>query len=293
VPYSRRDEMALEYFVALLDVIVFLIILILATTVSAEDDSMMDSMAIGLIVVQCIGFACYLVNRMLIIVHAFAEVVCPGCSAAPAPKKTQCACLFFLLLPCVLPALNFVKLKAHLPSSVAARRSNSRSITRQLSMNSDASLHHNAMLYPVEGKYYMDGDVKPDLDSASGGDHHGMYYGEGGMDGGPMMPPHHEGMGNPGSIDGRSASRNARAGVAIMFPAIAEETDSQAGSPPGMSPPAFARLPSGKVGGGAGPSDAPGAPATASRAAGRAALKSVLQEDPEDADVFDRFWKSL
>jgi len=90
VPYSRRDEMALEYWIALLDIILFTLLLVLSTAVGDTDFNSMDDLGIGLIVIQCLGFASYLINRCLIIVHAFSEVVCPACSCgAPSPRKSR------------------------------------------------------------------------------------------------------------------------------------------------------------------------------------------------------------
>jgi hypothetical protein len=89
VPFSRRDEMALEYFIALVDIIIFGILLGLVF-VSPSDFGSMDTFCIVLIVFQGLGMLAYLINRVLIIIHAWAEVICPACSlGAPSPKKSH------------------------------------------------------------------------------------------------------------------------------------------------------------------------------------------------------------
>ena len=88
VPYSRRDEMALEYWVALLDIIIFSLLLALDLSIGDNDFNGMDTFCIVLLVFQGLGMLSYLINRVLIVIHAFAEVVCPACSCgAPSPKK--------------------------------------------------------------------------------------------------------------------------------------------------------------------------------------------------------------
>ena len=43
-----------------------------------------------LISIQGLGLLAYLINRVLIIIHAWAEVVCPACAlGAPSPKKSK------------------------------------------------------------------------------------------------------------------------------------------------------------------------------------------------------------
>jgi hypothetical protein len=50
----------------------------------------MDTFCIVLIAIQSLGLLAYLVNRVLIIIHAWAEVVCPACTlGAPSPKKSR------------------------------------------------------------------------------------------------------------------------------------------------------------------------------------------------------------
>ena len=89
VPLSRRDEMALEYFIAVLDIVIFGILLGL-TFVGPQDFSSMDTFCIVLICIQGLGLLAYLINRVLIIIHAWAEVVCPACAlGAPSPKKSR------------------------------------------------------------------------------------------------------------------------------------------------------------------------------------------------------------
>ena len=89
VPLSRRDEMALEYFIAVLDIAIFAVLLGL-TFVGTQNFTSMDTFCIVLIVIQSIGMLAYLINRVLIIIHAWAEVVCPACAlGAPSPKKSR------------------------------------------------------------------------------------------------------------------------------------------------------------------------------------------------------------
>ena len=89
VPLSRRDEMALEYFICVLDITIFGILLGL-TFVGPESFSTMDTFCIVLISIQGLGLLAYLINRVLIIIHAWAEVVCPACAlGAPSPKKSK------------------------------------------------------------------------------------------------------------------------------------------------------------------------------------------------------------
>lgn len=94
VPYSRRDEMALEYFVALLDILIYSILLAVCF-VDANDFSQMNSLGGALIGLQLLGYVCYFINRLLIVFHAFTEVVCSGCcsdsyeTAEPERKRTS------------------------------------------------------------------------------------------------------------------------------------------------------------------------------------------------------------
>jgi len=234
VPYSRRDEMALEYWNAVLDVALFTLVLVLALAVGDESYSTIDNMGIGLIVVQCLGFASYLINRLLVIVHAFMEVVCSACTClAPPPKK----------------------------GGSRRRRSVSRSASRSESMSDVGSMmQHSSSEYSPDGKGGLVGS--PYLaESASGGEHSSGSYTQldnniNGMNGNgiamsPYMTPPNQaqmyGGGPPGgnglgvavaggaaaagmAVDGRQNSRSARQGM-FPFPAIAEETDSQVTTP--------------------------------------------------------------
>lgn len=221
VPYSRRDEMALEYWISFLDIILFTIILVVCVAVDSTDFSTMDNLGIGLIVVQGLGFASYLINRGLIIVHAFSEVVCPACSCGvPTPRKSRRS------------------------RSGRSRSSMSRSESLNYSM-SDVGMQQS---YSNDGKSYFlpDGSVVPldangkEVDSASGSD----LISDGGANGANgvyLAPQQFQGMGYAPAaaqpqqiaVEGRSSSRTARSGGPGMFPAIAEETDSQVGSPAG------------------------------------------------------------
>merc|ERR1719183_1751296 len=81
--------MALEYFIAVLDIVIFGILLGL-TFVGPQDFSSMDTFCIVLICIQGLDLLAYLINRVLIIIHAWAEVVCPACAlGAPSPKKSR------------------------------------------------------------------------------------------------------------------------------------------------------------------------------------------------------------
>jgi hypothetical protein len=88
VPYSRRDEMALEYFVCLLDMVIYCIALALCF-VSSSDFSQMDSLGAAMLGLQVVSYVCYLLNRILIVVHAFSEVVCAGCCLEPYESEAE------------------------------------------------------------------------------------------------------------------------------------------------------------------------------------------------------------
>lgn len=89
VPYSRRDEMALEYWQALLDIILFVLLLVLSLAIDATNSVQVNNMGIGMLVVQGLGFISYFINRSLIVVHAFHEIVCPHWTmAVRRPWKT-------------------------------------------------------------------------------------------------------------------------------------------------------------------------------------------------------------
>lgn len=89
VPFSRRDEMALEYWISLLDISIFGVLLGLTLGVGLQDFSGMETYCIALIVLQGIELLCYLINRVLIIIHAFAEVVCPACQGPPKKRRRR------------------------------------------------------------------------------------------------------------------------------------------------------------------------------------------------------------
>ena len=89
VPLSRRDEMALEYWVSLLDIVIFGVLLGLTLGVGPQDFSDMETFCITLIVLQGIALLSYLINRVLIIIHAFAEVVCPACQGSPKRRRRR------------------------------------------------------------------------------------------------------------------------------------------------------------------------------------------------------------
>lgn len=286
VPYSRRDEMALEYWISLLDIILFALILVLSVAVSQTAFSTIDSLGIGLIVVQCLGFASYLINRGLIIVHAFSEVVCPACTCGvPSPRKSR-------------------------------RRSRSRSsLTRSESLNysmSDVGMGTMQPSYSPDGKAYylpngtlvpLDGSAK-EVDSGSGSD---PLVPEGAAPMAAYMPPQQlqpmgYGQGSPQQMDPRSNSRSSRSpGNPGMFPSIAEETDSQVSSPVGIQ-----RGDSGQLQGNGARSTLPPlpplAPAPVAVANGAGSVPSrplapAGEEPPQEARgqnaVFDKFWKSL
>lgn len=218
VPYSRRDEMALEYWIALLDIILFTLLLVLSTAVGDTDFNSMDDLGIGLIVIQCLGFASYLINRCLIIVHAFSEVVCPACSCgAPSPRKSR-----------------------------RSRSSRSRSgLSRSESMNYSMSDVGTQQSYSTDAKSYylgengiiqLDANAK-EIDSASCSDPGGAPAGATAAGAAYLAPQQVQDMAHAQqlAVDGRSTSRSKRLGGPGMFPSIAEETDSQVGSPVGMT----------------------------------------------------------
>lgn len=204
VPYSRRDEMALEYWVAFIDVIFFTLVMVLTAAVDTKNFSTIDSLGLALIAMQCLGFASYLVNRGLIIVHAFMEVVCPACSCSPpSPKKRR-----------------------------SRSRSGSRS-ERSISMSmSDVGIRQES--FSPDGKsYYAADSVMTDGKDSSGSEPQ-----DGGDDQVYLAPPvdvrmYGNGAAAPAGLDpARSSSRAAsRLGSNGLFPAIVEETDSQMGSP--------------------------------------------------------------
>lgn len=287
VPYSRRDEMALEYFNAVLDIALFGIILALSLTSEENSVPTIDALGIGLLVVQCMGFGSYLVNRMLIIVHAFAEVVCPGCTCngTPSPRKSRRS------------------------RSGRSRSGISRSESLSLSM-SDGMMSMQGG-YPVDGKgyYVQDGmvvgpDGKADIESGSGSDpQRSDGSGTTGGNGAYVAPNQQQVLyqGAPGPA-APSPARSARAGNPGMFPAIAEETDSQVSSP-------VVRLGVGVPNGSAGPTNMPVQPtpaaggSSAKEGGGPAVVPSSVQfpasrplEEEEHSGthaVFDKFWKSL
>ena len=192
VPYSRRDEMALEYWIALLDVVIFGVLVGLVVGVGTSDFNSMDTFCIILIVFQGIGMFSYLINRVLIIVHAFSEVVCPACKCgAPSPKKSR-------------------KPRHHRRS-----RSGGSTLSRSESLTYSASDASVGMQAYYEGKgYYMNGgpDTK-DIDSVSG--RSDLPQPENGNQN--YTPPKQAASMTP---DGRSVSRSGRSGI---FPAIIEE----------------------------------------------------------------------
>ena len=273
VPYSRRDEMGLEYFNAVLDIVLFILVLVLAAGGASTAASSIDSLGVGLIVVQGLGFASYLINRGLIIIHAWGEVVVPGCSGAPSPKKSRSR------------------------SRSRSRRSHeergmSRSHSESMSMSVTDGIAPLQPSYTSEGKpYYMqDGmmimlDDKADLESplpspSNPANGHAPYYP-------PAVMP--------------SPARSQRSAGPGMFPAITEETDSQVGSPAmrSLQHPA----PPGAPGGGG---NAGGAAFQMSAQDGLPRSRPVdgLDELPHAGsragakgrgqnDVFDKFWKSL
>jgi len=197
VPYSRRDEMALEYWQAFLDVVLFAMLLALVLAVNPTDYAAMDNLGIGMIVVQGLGFGAYLMNRLLIIVHAFTEVVYPACACgAPSPKKTR-----------------------------RSRKKSSFSNNGSLSMSmSDVT----AVTFAAEDKRYYPSEGVQE----SGIEKEGDSFTEG-LGGGrtEFMVPASQTIDRSGVLSpegGRVNSRSSRGG---MFPAITEETDSQVGSP--------------------------------------------------------------
>ena len=185
VPLSRRDEMALEYWVAFMDIIVFGILLGLTVGVGSQDFSGMDTFCIVLIVFQAFGFLAYLINRVLIIVHAFAEVVCPACKCgAPSPKKSK-----------------------------RGRRSKS-SLSRSESLTYSASEASGSQQMYNDGKpYYANGSSMngKDMESLSGASDPSGY------ENGSYTPPKQAQNMTPES---RMNSRSSRQG---SFPVILEE----------------------------------------------------------------------
>lgn len=196
VPYSRRDEMALEYWVALLDITIFGVLLGLCLTVDSEDFTTMDTYCIALIILQGLGMMAYLINRMLIIVHAFAEVVCPACScSAPSPRKSS-------------------RSKRHRRSrSGGSTLSAGESLTYSAS---DMSIGISQQFYPEKG-YYTNGNSElKDVDSVSGMSDPSTINGHGSTPISLAPPKQVQSM----APEGRSVSRSGRSGT---FPAIIEE----------------------------------------------------------------------
>lgn len=185
VPYSRRDEMALEYWVAFLDIAIFGILLGLVVGIGKEDFSSMDTFCIVLIVIQGLGMLSYLINRVLIIIHAFSEVVCPACKCgAPSPRKSK------------------------------RRRRSRSSVSRSESLAYSASDTSTSQQMYTDGKgqYFVNGSQIDgrDLDSVSGKSDPLGY------ENGSYVPPKQPQNMTP---DSRSASRSKSG----MFPAIIEE----------------------------------------------------------------------
>jgi hypothetical protein len=96
VPYSRRDEMALEYFVCLLDMVIYCIALALCFE-SSSNFSSQDSLGTAMLALQIVSFVCYLLNRILIVVHAFSEVVCAGCCLEPYESEAEMKSKFVIV----------------------------------------------------------------------------------------------------------------------------------------------------------------------------------------------------
>jgi hypothetical protein len=289
VPYSRRDEMALEYWSGFLDVALFAIFMMLSAGVGETDFPMIDALGLGLIVIQCVAFFSYLVNRLLIIYHAFAEVVCAACSCAPAsPKRKR--------------------------SKSKRRRSNT------ISRSASASFSISDISYPsgfppdTKAYYLPDGTIVladgKESGSGSGSEPQTLVDGVGnGVYAAPqqlhaMMYDQHSQQAV--QVENRVNSRTARSG---MFPAIAEETDSQIGSPAAvragehMSQPNSARfqaqgpkaVPIAElITGVAGPAVEVSSP-TGSSSARRLPGGSLARQPTEEKRnaVFDKFWQSL
>lgn len=200
VPYSRRDEMALEYWVALLDIIIFALLLALDLSIDDDDFNGMDTFCIVLLVFQGLGMLSYLINRVLIVIHAFAEVVCPACSCgAPSPTKDSKR-----------------RSKHRKSRSGGSTFSRSESLTYSAS---DTSIGMSQQFFADGKGYYAHGagDGK-DVDSISGPHDTATSENENGY--AYAAPPQVNGM-----AEGRSVSRSGKSG---MFPAIIEEeTDLQ------------------------------------------------------------------
>lgn len=274
VPYSRRDEMALEYWTSFLDMVVFGLFIYLAAGINDTDFGTIDAIGYGLIGTQCAMFFSYLINRILIIFHAFVEIIFPVCALPNHPKKRK-----------------------------RSRHSRSRSgISRSESLSysiSDMSI--NPVAFSAESKEYYGVDGKDNVSIS------GSETGTNGL-GAPnsvfIPPPQVQQMQYAqqqfsASNVGRSNERITRSG---MFPSIAEETESQVGSPiaGAISSAAAARS-----------ARAPGPRAmpvsnleeddtsrnnTPSPAApSRRPLPNELPRSASNNDnaVFDRFWKSL
>ena len=212
VPYSRRDEMALEYWISFLDIIFFTLLMVLTAAIDKQSFSTIDSIGIALIVVQCLGFASYLVNRGLIIVHAFMEVVCPACSCSPpSPKKRR-----------------------------SRSRSGSRS-ERSMSLRSMSDVGIRQESFSPDGKsYYAADSVMTDGKESSGSDPN-----DAGDDQVYLSPPvdvrmygnGDRGMNGSRNLEDKNSSRSMGGARSGLFPSIVEETDSQ------MSSPGNSRLP--------------------------------------------------
>jgi len=177
--------MALEYWVAFLDIVIFGILLGLTVGVGKEDFSLMDTFCIVLIVFQGVAMLSYLINRVLIIIHAFSEVVCPACKCgAPSPRKSK------------------------------RRRRSRSSVSRSESLAYSASETSTSqqMYSDGKGQYYVNGSQIDgrDLDSVSGKSDPIGY------ENGSYIPPKQPQNMTP---DSRSASRSKSG----MFPAIIEE----------------------------------------------------------------------
>lgn len=247
VPMSRRDEMGLEYLNAALDVALFSMVLGLAVAGAGAAEGTVNALGVGMLVVQCTGFASYLVNRMLIIVHAFGEVVCPGCSCAP-------------------PA----------PRGKSSRRRQGSSRRGSMSQRSDSMSMSDGgrpQSFTSEGKpYFLPDGAKGDGPESVAGSDAGSAAEHG------YLPP--------GVVP--SPSRSVRSGGPSMFPAIAEETDSQVGTPKAGD--GGGVLPTPRGGGEAGPASFPVPPpgGLAPLPDSRPGAKGRGRND-----VFEKFWKSL
>ena len=264
VPYSRRDEMALEYWTSFLDVAIFALFLYLSLGVDDTDFSKIDTMGYILIAFQSLIFLSYLANRGLIIYHAFAEIICPAFALPNSPKKRK-------------------RRSGRSRASMSGNGSVSMSI-------SEASINPQ---FSASKKDYFEGK-----DSFSMADSESVSHGNGKI----FSPPHMDPMvssyeqSGQGQLDTPSRASKARPG---MFPAIMEEQEnaSETLAAAAVLPDVLPLSPKDS-----GPKAMPIANLEEEEK-NKSSPESVFNRfapnnmrgvaNNKDNDVFDRFWKSL